>query len=125
MHIRDFGVGGLIGYSSSELEIKNCSVNNTIVTATGSSAGAIAGHVSGGTATTNISNAKVTNCTIKGERTDKSGYVIGTANSGTTTITTKDCATNNVFDVANSDKIFGRFVPSTSGILTVNGKNIY
>lgn len=112
-------VGGLIGYSSSNLEIKNCSVDNTTVTATDSSAGAIAGHVSAGTATTKIDDAKVTDCIIKGEKTAKTGYVIGTANTGSTVITTKDCSNNTVFDVTNSSTIYGRLA---GGTLTVNGQ---
>ena len=112
------GIGGLVGYSSSDLTITNCSVTNCTINGAQNSAGAIAGHVSAGHSTT-ITNAKVVGCTVKGERADKSGYVVGTANNGATTITTSaDCANNTVFDVANSDKIYGRLV---GGTLTVNG----
>ena len=112
------GIGGIVGYSSSNLIIKDCSVTNTTINGSNQSAGAIAGHVSAGHSTT-ITNAKVVGCTVKGERADKSGYVIGTANNGDTTITTHaECANNTVFDVANSTTIYGRLV---GGTLTVNG----
>jgi len=111
------GIGGLIGYSTSDLTIKDCSVINTTVTGAQNSAGAIAGHVSAGHDTT-ISSAKVVDCVVKGERVDKSGYVVGTANNGNTVITTDACANNTVFDVVNSDKIYGRL---SGGTLTVNG----
>ncbi len=112
------GIGGLIGYSSSTLAINNCSVTGTTITGAQNSAGAIAGHVSAGH-NTEITNAKVVDCVIKGERVDKTGYVVGTANNGATTITTSaDCARNTVFDVANSTTIYGRLV---GGTLTVNG----
>lgn len=114
-------VGGLIGYASCNLDIIGCSVDNTKVTANYSSAGAIAGHVSvTNTNTTNITNAKVTGCTVKGESVAKSGYVLGTAHCGTTVITTNDCANNKVFETQNSDKVYGRLV---GGTLTVNGSS--
>ncbi|MBQ9976031.1 MAG: hypothetical protein IJP16_05925 [Clostridia bacterium] len=116
------GVGGLVGYCSSNLEIKDCSVTNTKIKGDYLSAGAIVGYVSGDdTNISNIVNAKVVGCTIDGENTNKSGYVAGTAGIGSTTITTKDCANNTVFGVANSDTIYGRFVPNGIGTLTVNG----
>ena len=112
------GVGGLVGYSSSPLTIENCSVVNTTVFGANQSAGAIAGHVYDA----NITNAKVKGCTIKGERVDKSGYVVGTINKGGAVVTTHaECANNTVFDVANSNTIYGRFVPNGSGTLTLNG----
>lgn len=113
--------GGLIGYASCNLDIIGCSVDNTKVTANYSSAGAVAGHVSATTTnTTNITNAKVTGCTVKGKSVDKSGYVLGTAHQGTTVITTNDCANNKVFETQNSDKVYGRLV---GGNLTVNGSS--
>ncbi|MBE6647299.1 MAG: hypothetical protein E7611_06670 [Ruminococcaceae bacterium] len=100
------------------LTITDCSVTNCTITGASNSAGAIAGHVSAGADTT-ITNAKVIGCTVKGERVDKSGYVIGTANNGDTVITTHaDCANNTVFDVADSTVVYGRLV---GGTLTVNG----
>lgn len=112
------GIGGLVGYSSSNLTITDCSVTNCTITGAQNSAGAIAGHVSAGHDTV-ITNAKVIGCTVKGERADKTGYVVGTANNGDTTITTNAaCANNTVFDVADSTTIYGRLV---GGTLTVNG----
>ncbi|MBR5224793.1 MAG: SipW-dependent-type signal peptide-containing protein [Clostridia bacterium] len=118
------GIGGLVGYSSSDLTITNCSVSNTTINGAKQSAGAIAGHVSAGH-NTQITNAKVTDCTIKGEKANKTGYIVGTANNGQTTITTSaECANNTVFDVANSNTIYGRFVPNGTGTLTVNGVSV-
>ncbi len=112
------GIGGLIGYSSSDLTITNCSVTNCTISGAQNSAGAIAGHVSAGHDTT-ITNAKVIDCTVKGEKVEKSGYVVGTANNGNTVITTDAaCANNTVFDIANSTVIYGRLA---GGTLTVNG----
>ena len=112
------GVGGLVGFSSSPLTIEDCSVVNTTVIGADQSAGAIAGHVYNA----NITNAKVQGCTIKGERVDKSGYVVGTINKGGAVVTTHaECANNTVFDVANSNTIYGRFVPNGTGTLTLNG----
>ena len=112
------GIGGLVGYSSSNLTITDCSVTNCTITGALNSAGAIAGHVSAGHDTV-ITNAKVIGCTVKGERVDKSGYVVGTANNGDTTVTTDAaCANNTVFDIADSTNVYGRIV---GGTLTVNG----
>ena len=112
------GIGGLIGYSSSPLTITNCSVTNCTITGAQNSAGAIAGHVSAGYDTT-ITNAKVVGCTVKGERADKTGYVVGTANTGATVITTDAaCANNTIFDVADSTTVYGRLA---GGTLTING----
>ena len=111
------GIGGIVGYSSSNLTMIDCSVTNSTISGDGQSAGAIAGHVSAGYSTT-ITNAKVVDCTVAGERVDKSGYVVGTANNGATVITTKDCANNTVFGTANSTVIYGRLV---GGTLKVNG----
>lgn len=117
------GVGGLVGYSSSNLIIKDCTVINTKITGSLSSTGAIAGHVSAGSHTTTISNAKVIGCTITGEKAAKSGYVLGTANDGVTSITTNsECANNKVFNVENSTTIYGRLA---GGTLTVNGTEIH
>ena len=109
---------GLVGYSSSELNIKDCSVTGSTITGAMNSAGAIAGHISAGHNST-LTNVKVANCTVKGERVDKSGYIVGTSNNGNTVITTDPaCANNTVFDVANSTTAYGRIV---GGTLTLDG----
>lgn len=118
------GIAGLVGYSSaSKLDIINCSVTNTKIDGDNNSAGAIAGHVSGGNNNvTTITNAKVIGCTIDGQRADKTGYVLGTANVGNTIITTdSSCSNNTVFGTENSTTIYGRLV---GGTLTVNGNPV-
>lgn len=108
------GVGGIIGFSSSPMTMKDCSVTNTTVTGNKQSAGAIIGHTNGGT----ITNAKVIGCTITGERVDKTGYVVGTVNGDTTITTSAECAGNTVFGTANSTAVYGRISGAT---LTLNG----
>ena len=109
----------MIGYCSSPLTIKDCSVTNSKITGSDESAGAIGGHISGAAVETIITNAKIVDCTIQGENAQKSGYVVGTAGAGDTTITTSnECANNTVFGVANSTTIYGRL---SGGTLTVNG----
>lgn len=116
------GIGGLIGYCSSPLTIKDCSVTNTTIVGTNSSAGAIAGHVSSGNVKSSITGVKVIGCTVTGERANKTGYVVGTAHDGETTITTdSSCGNNKVFNVENSDTIYGRLA---GGKITVNGTTI-
>ncbi len=114
------GAAGLVGYSTAaNLIIKNCSVENTKVESV-CNAGAIVGYTQH---EVKIENATVKDCDIKGEREDKSGYVIGTANVGIVVITTSsECANNTVFGVKNSDKIYGRNLTNTegNGSLTVN-----
>ncbi len=119
------GVGGLIGYSSSTLVIDGCSVTNCTISGATQSAGAIAGHVSAdGSNTTTMTSVKVVECVVTGERADKTGYVLGTANVGVTTITTVDCSSNTVFGVADSTKIYGRYKGSDTSSLVVNGESM-
>lgn len=94
--------GGFIGFTAApengaigSLTIKNCSVNNSEIATQDSSAGALIGH--------NWIDTVISNCSILGNtsvgcaenRTDthgnpdnaKAGYLIGTVNANTTTIT--------------------------------------
>ena len=82
------------------------------------SAGAIVGAIGYYKAT--ITDAKVVGCEINGEKTEKSGYVIGSNLYCTeATITTKDCSGNKVFGAADSDVIYGRYLGGNP--FTVNG----
>ena len=101
------GIGGIIGYSSSPLTMTDCSAANCTIIGAQNSAGALAGHISAGYDST-IANAKVADCTVKGERADKTRYIVRTSNNGNTTITTNACANNTVFDVADSTTVYGR-----------------
>ncbi len=112
------GVGGLIGYCDSALTIENCSVIGVTVNGSSASAGAIVGAI--GYTTANITDVTVANCTVKGERVDKTGYVIGSNLYCTSAaITTTGCSGNTVLDVANSDVIYGRYLGTNP--FTVNG----
>lgn len=108
------GVGGIIGFSSSDLTMTNCSVSNTTVIGNNDSVGALIGH----TYVATITNAKVVGCTLTGETANKTGYVVGTVNADTTLTTSAECAGNTVFGTADSTAIYGRVVGAT---LTLNG----
>ncbi len=113
--------GAILGWNSFHATISDCSVKGTSVTA-GGSVGAIAGHVTADEkGVVDILNATVEGCTLKGEKVEKTGAVLGTANIGKTTITTASISGNTVFDVVNSTTIVGRSVPGSTGSLTVNG----
>ena len=117
-------VGAFVGWSTRMLDISGCSVSGSELTG-GGSTGGIAGHVAGDSSgVVNILDVSVTGNTITGEKIEKSGIVVGTANIGTTTITTTDISGNTVFGVSDSDAIYGRFVPASTGKLTVNGVEI-
>lgn len=99
-----FGAGGLVGYSSthsttegsathtSKVEISNCTVKNSSVTnATGNAAG-IVGQLHTGAQPDSylIKNCEVKNCTIVGEKPEKTGVIVGTVN-GEGTLNITDC----------------------------------
>lgn len=116
--------GALIGWSSKDININSSSVENTSILG-GGSTGGIVGHCVGDkSGIANITDVTIEDCTIKGEKVEKSGIVVGTANVGKTTITTNSIVNNTVFEIENSDAIYGRFVPSTTGKLTVNSTTI-
>ncbi len=73
--------GGLVGYSSSDIDFKNCSVTNTTVTS-GKSAGGIIGQDA---AAGKMDGITVTDCTITSTGIDEGkmyvGSVVGTANA--------------------------------------------
>ena len=110
--------GGLIGYSSTPVTITNCTVNGCTITGT-SSAGGLIGHLNGQASTI---SGTVTNCTITGEsRADKTGIILGTANSAGITITTGTCSGNKAGATPSElTNLVGRFV-SSGNTLNVNG----
>ena len=131
-------VGGLIGWTAgydiqdngpvdTKVTIQNCEVSNCIITAAGS-VGAIIGHAGNNPATYhNISDCVVKDNTLTS--TDggdwRVGVVVGTANVGEVTISGTDYSGNTL---SQTDKtapdhsdLYGRFVPGTTGKLTIDG----
>lgn len=92
----------------------NCSLVNTTVTGT-SSAGGVVGHCGGNTATsTTMTGIKVSGSTIEGEKSSKTGIIIGTSHIGVVNLT------YTLSDVQDGN-VVGRFVPVNTGKLTING----
>ncbi len=132
-------IGGLIGWTAgynnqndgpvdSYINVKNCSVVNCVLKGAGS-IGAIVGHAGANAATfTTIENCTVKNCNLTS--TDDGGWrvgvVVGTANNG-------QCVINNITESGNvlsqtgktapagQSNLYGRFVPSGTGTLVIDG----
>lgn len=136
----DARVGGLIGWTSGynnqndgpvdcNVTIKNCSVENSSITANGS-VGGIIGHAGANPATYHtiencvVKNTKITSTDVGTWRT---GVIVGTANVGEVTIT--NCtSTDNTVTQKNatnpSHELYGRFVPVNTGKLVIDGDQI-
>ncbi len=135
--------GGLIGWTAgynnenngpvkTYVTIKDCSVVGCTIENTFSdegntphteSVGAICGHAGNNAWTyTTIENCVVKNNTIIGGN-GKTGVILGTANVGEVTISGCTMEGNTVNGV-ESDAVYGRFVPGTTGKLTIDGKEI-
>ena len=133
-------VGGLIGWTSgyngngpvdTHVTINNCSVKDCTITAKGS-VGGIIGHAGSNPTTYHtIEGNTVTGCTL--HSTDSGdwrvGVVVGTANVGEVTIneTTESGNTlkqTNATAPAGQSNLYGRFVPGTTGKLTIDGTEI-
>ena len=131
-------VGGLIGWTSGydvttdgpvdmHVTITNCSVENCEITAKGS-VGGIIGHAGSNAATYQT----ITGCTVKDTKltsTDDDGWrvgvVVGTANIGQLTIDTTTGTNNTLAQTGKTapehSDLYGRFVPGTTGKLTIDG----
>ncbi len=132
-------VGGLVGWSAgynnpndgpvdTYITIKNCSVIGCTITANGS-VGAIIGHAGNNPATFHT----ITNCTVKNNKltsTDDGGWrvgvVVGTANVGEVTISGTVSEGNTLAQTgktapAGQSDLYGRFVPGSTGKLTIDG----
>lgn len=121
----------LIGYTAgynvvnngpvySDILIENCSVIGGSITG-GGSVGAAIGHAGGNVDTTNtITSLNVDGVAINGEDAAHTGIVVGTANVGKTIIngTTHTGVTGN-YNTATV--LYGRFVPGSTGTLTIDG----
>lgn len=135
----DARTAGLIGWTSgynnpndgpvdTYIIVKNCSVEGCTITAKGS-VGAIIGHAGANPATYHtIENNVVKNCTL--HSTDNGGWrvgvVVGTANVGEVTIKGTIESGNTLIQdgktaPAGQSNLYGRFVPGTTGILTIDG----
>ena len=128
--------GGFIGYTAgwnkvndgpvySDILIEDSSFINNTIKAGGSVGGAIA-HAGGNPDTTvTIKKFKAENNVLNGETgRNKTGIVIGTAHVGKTIIENVTQKNNTVLGVTNSDTIYGRFVPNSTGTLTIDGTKI-
>ena len=130
--------GGLIGWCSgyaklddgpvkANVTIKNCSVVDSVIHANGS-AGAIAGHPGASDYTyTTIEDCKVENVKVISDEPVSSwrtGAIVGTANNGHVVIknvTVEDVTLTQDGVTATETKLYGRFVPSGTGTLEIDG----
>lgn len=132
-------VGGLIGWNSgysntndgsveTVVTITRCSVEGCNITSKGA-VGAIVGHAGASDWTCNtISDCVIKNCNLKS--TDdgdwRVGVVVGTANVGKVTISDITESDNILHQTdktapAGQSDLYGRFVPGTTGKLTIDG----
>jgi predicted ribosomally synthesized peptide with SipW-like signal peptide len=134
-------VGGLIGWTAgydnpndgpvdTYITVTGCSVENCTITAAGS-VGAIIGHAGSNPATYHM----IKDCEVKDtslHSTDDGGWrvgvVVGTANVGEVTITNITQSGNNISQVnkiaPEHSNLYGRFVPGSTGTLTIDGTTI-
>ena len=136
-------VGGLIGWTSgynkendgpvdTYITVKNCSVENTEITANGS-VGGIIGHAGCNPATFHTFNSNaVTNCTLNS--TDDGGWrvgvVVGTANVGEISIANTTESNNTLTQTGKTfpdgqSNLYGRFVPNTTGKLVIDDVPVF
>lgn len=133
-------VGGLIGWTSgydnpndgpvdTYVKVINCSVEGCEITANGS-VGGIIGHAGSNAATyQTIEGCTVKDCVLKSTDAGdwRVGVVVGTANVGQLTIN-NTTATGNSLQQRNisamGQLLYGRFVPGTTGKLTIDGVDI-
>ena len=135
-------LGGLIGWTSGwnkqddgpvdmYVNIKNCTVIECTIEGSGS-IGGIIGHAGANPATFHtIENCTVKDCNLSS--TDDGGWrvgvVVGTANIGETTISNIIESGNVLTQTgktapAEQSNLYGRFVPGTTGKLTIDGTEI-
>ena len=104
----------------SDVLISGCEVIGGSITG-GGSAGVAVGHAGGNVdTTTTIENLEVDGVVINGEDAAHTGIAVGTANIGKTVI--NNVTYNNVTGNYNTTTvIYGRFVPGSTGTLTIDG----
>ena len=136
-------VGGLIGWTSgynkqddgpvdTYITVKNCSVENTEITAKGS-VGGIIGHAGCNPATFHtFTDNTVTGCKLNS--TDDGGWrvgvVVGTANVGEISIANTTESNNTIAQTGKTapegqSDLYGRFVPNTTGKLVIDGVPVF
>lgn len=134
-------VGGLIGWTAGynnqndgpvtcNVKITNCEVSNCVITAKGS-VGAIIGHAGNNPATLhNITGCVVKDNTLTSTHTGewRVGVVVGTAEVGEVTISGTQASGNTISQTGKTapehSDLYGRFVPGTTGKLTIDGAAI-
>ena len=132
-------IGGLVGWTAgynnqndgpvdSYITIQNCSVTDCTLKGAGS-IGGICGHAGANVATF----TKIENCTVTGNTlvsTDdgdwRVGAIVGTANNGQCEIKNVTVSGNTISQVGKTaevyqSELYGRFVPSGTGTLTIDG----
>lgn len=135
-------VGGLIGWTAgynnpndgpvdTYVTIKGCSVEGCEITAKGS-VGAIIGHAGANTATyQTVSDCTVNDCVLSS--TDDGGWrvgvVVGTANVGQLAINNTTESGNTLSQTGKTapegqSNLYGRFVPGSTGKLTIDGVDV-
>lgn len=132
--------GGLLGWNAGynnvndgpvklEVTVKNCSVVNCTINGT-SSAGGIIGHAGNNAWTLNT----IIDCTVSGTKINSTdpddwrvGEVVGTANVGEVVIENVTCSGNTLTQAAatttkpvGQSTLYGRFVPGSTGKLTID-----
>ena len=136
-------VGGLIGWTSgynkkddgpvdTYITVKNCSVENTEITAKGS-VGGIIGHAGCNPATFHtFTDNTVTGCTLNSTDADgwRVGVVVGTANVGEVALNNTTESGNTVTQTgktapAGQSNLYGRFVPNATGKLVIDGVAVF
>ena len=136
-------VGGLIGWTSgynkpndgpvdTYITVKNCSVENTEITAKGS-VGGIIGHAGCNPATFHtFTDNTVTGCKLNS--TDDGGWrvgvVVGTANVGEISIADTTESNNTIAQTGKTapegqSDLYGRFIPGTTGKLVIDGVAVF
>ena len=138
-------VGGLIGWTAgysnpndgpvdTYVTITNCTVVNCEITAAGS-VGGIIGHAGASKATyQTISGCKVEKCVLtSNDDSYRVGAIAGTANNGQLTISNCTSTENTMVQnnngtiidrPAGQSDLYGRFVPSGTGVLIIDGVSI-
>ncbi len=133
--------GGFIGWANGNesggdrtvFSFVNCSIKNSVISGNGT-VGGIVGHAGAHNNTlTTFTDCVVEDCVLTSyDDSYRVGAIIGTANIGEVTITT--CTSNNntlkqdnkgveILRPEGQTDLYGRFVPGTSGKLTVDGQS--
>ena len=102
----------------SDVEIKDSSIKNSVITGGGSTGAAVAHSGGNPDTTTKVTNFVAENNTINGEDLPHTGLVVGTANVGETILESITYNNNSVLGNANYNKVYGRLQLGTTGKYT-------